>query len=413
MAYWELIKNFEKIRSYMREFYIYGFKHRSQYDAKSARSYDDERRRIESFLGDYMGFSQTPEGKTVFLAVDSQTVRKNPFYRAWKAKSFTDRDITLHFVILDILYTPECRLTLAELLAEMDRKLAGTLEFDESTLRKKLKEYIQEGILQSGWEGRRGVYWRSPDVALAGMQDVVDFFSEEAPCGVIGSYLQDRLEQHQEIFSFKHHDITGALDSDVMSTLFEAMGEKRYITLENWGRRSEGKILHLVPLRIYISVQNGRQYLMAYQEKTDRVFPYRLDYISKVQLQEVCPQFDRLRGKLHDMEGHIWGVNTRRGAKQLERVEFEIRAEPEEGHIIRRLEREKRCGTVEKLDACHYRFTAEVYDTQEMLPWIRTFICRLTRLNFSNRTVENRFKADMEVLYQMYGLEGGETGDIQ
>lgn len=56
LAYSELIKNFEKIRSYMREFYVYGFKSRDEYNAKSARSYDNERRRIESWLGDYMGF---------------------------------------------------------------------------------------------------------------------------------------------------------------------------------------------------------------------------------------------------------------------------------------------------------------------------------------------------------------------
>lgn len=39
MAYNELIKNFEKVRAYMREFYVYGFKSRTEYDAKSARSY--------------------------------------------------------------------------------------------------------------------------------------------------------------------------------------------------------------------------------------------------------------------------------------------------------------------------------------------------------------------------------------
>lgn len=54
MAYSELIKNFEKVRAYMREFYVYGFKSRTEYDAKSARSYDDERRRLESWLGDYI-----------------------------------------------------------------------------------------------------------------------------------------------------------------------------------------------------------------------------------------------------------------------------------------------------------------------------------------------------------------------
>ena len=37
MAYSELIKNFDRIRDYMRQFYIYGFKSRTEYDKKSAR----------------------------------------------------------------------------------------------------------------------------------------------------------------------------------------------------------------------------------------------------------------------------------------------------------------------------------------------------------------------------------------
>lgn len=71
-AYNELIKNFEKVRNYMREFYVYGFKSRDEYNNKSARSYDDERRRIESWLGDYMSFVRTPEVKNVFISIDSQ-----------------------------------------------------------------------------------------------------------------------------------------------------------------------------------------------------------------------------------------------------------------------------------------------------------------------------------------------------
>lgn len=66
-SYSELIKNFEKIRNYMREFYVYGFKSRDEYNKKSARSYDDERRRMESWLGDHMSFVRTPEETSSYL----------------------------------------------------------------------------------------------------------------------------------------------------------------------------------------------------------------------------------------------------------------------------------------------------------------------------------------------------------
>ena len=66
MAYSELIKNFNRIREYMRDFYVYGFKNRDEFTQKSARSYDDERRRLESWLGDYMKFHHTVDGKIFF-----------------------------------------------------------------------------------------------------------------------------------------------------------------------------------------------------------------------------------------------------------------------------------------------------------------------------------------------------------
>ena len=66
MAYSELIKSFEKVRAYLRDFYVFGFRTRSDFDRKSSRSYDNERRRAESWLGDSVTFRQDSGGKSVF-----------------------------------------------------------------------------------------------------------------------------------------------------------------------------------------------------------------------------------------------------------------------------------------------------------------------------------------------------------
>ena len=412
MAYNELVKNFEKVRAYMRDFYVYGFKSRNEYDAKSTRSYDDERRRIESWLGDYMRFTQTPEGKNVFLSIDSRVSQHNPLYKAWKAKSFTDRDITLHFILLDILYSPEVKKTLTELVEEIDEYLCNfdePMTFDESTIRKKLKEYAAEGIVQVEKDGRKVFYRRSPDTDISGLTDALDFFSEVAPCGAIGSFLLDKQETHNNIFSFKHHYITQAIDSDVLASLFDAIRKKNYVTVDNLGKHSdEVRTIRLVPLKIYISAQNGRQNLIAFHEKANRLSSYRLDYMSNVRLGEPCEKYDVLRDALSKVEGYMWGVNCRWNTNRLEHVEFDVRIDDDEQHIVHRLEREKRCGRIEKLDEHNYRFVADVFDTNEMLPWIRTFISRITRMSFSNRTAENQFKADLQAMYNLYGLDGGE-----
>ena len=183
MAYSELVKNFRRIRDYMRDFYIYGFKSRDEYTRKSARSYDDERRRLESWLGDYMQFRKTSDGKNVFISIDSRLTHHNPLYKAWKTKSFTDGDITLHFILMDILASSDEPMSLSEITEQMDKYLSVFKEprmFDDSTVRKKLKEYIAEGIVTGTKQGKTMQYQRAEDAPKLDL-DILDYFSEAAP----------------------------------------------------------------------------------------------------------------------------------------------------------------------------------------------------------------------------------------
>ncbi len=412
MAYSELIKNFNGIRDYMREFYIYGFKSREEFTKKSARSYDDARRRIESWLGDAMRFRQTSDGKNVFISIDTGVSRHNPLYTAWKAKTFTDGDITLHFVLLDILYSPDVSLTLAELMDQIDEYLQyfqAPKMFDESTVRKKLKEYVEEGIVESEKRGKTVYYRRSAGESMPDT-DILDFFSEAAPCGVIGSYLLDKVGPHEDHFAFRHHYITSAMDIEILCTLFMAIQDRRMITVEAIIRRKERVTeRQVVPLRIMISAQSGRQYLMAFSRNAQRIMSIRIDNIVSVHIDEVSERFDELREELDGMMPHLWGVSPRgRSGQRMEHVEFTIRYEEYETHIPKRLEREKRCGTVVHVDRNTSRFTADVFDASEMMPWIRTFISRIVEINFSDKDLEERFRSDLKQMYEMYGLEGDE-----
>lgn len=413
MAYNELIKNFERIRAYMRDFYVYGFKSRDEFDQKSSRSYDDERRRIESWLGDYMSFRQTPDGKNVFISIDSRVSHHNPLYKAWKAKSFTDGDITLHFAIFDILISPDMKLSAGQITERIDKVYLSVFQdpklFDESTVRKKLKEYVADGLLEAEKAGRSVVYFR-PVADFPDCSDALDFFSEIAPCGVIGSFLLDKTSSHPELFAFKHHYITHALDSEILCELFEAMHAKREVVITNLSRRAnEPSDLTVLPMKVFCSVQSGRQYLIAYQRKARRIKSFRMDYILSVKPADYAEDFDSWRENLNGMKQHMWGISTQGKSGRTEHVEFTVHYEPGEEHIYQRLIREKRCGNVERIDENNCRFTAEVYDTNEMLPWIRTFICRITDIDFSNKEIESQFRRDLFDMYRLYGIDGGDA----
>ena len=181
MAYSELIKSFGRIRAYMRSFYVYGFKHRGEFDEKSARAYDNERRRIESWLGDYMSFGRDEDGRRVFLSVDSRAAASNPLYRAFRTKSFTDRDIMLHFHLLDILENTE-GLSITEITEELAERLN---EFDsdeipdESTIRKKLQEYVEQYGFENA-EALENQYGNRYLKQIMMNEEVIEFLEENA-----------------------------------------------------------------------------------------------------------------------------------------------------------------------------------------------------------------------------------------
>ena len=163
----------------------------------------------------------------------------------------------------------------------------------------------------------------------------------------------------------------------------------------------------LIPLKIFCSVSGGRQYLFAYNIHSCKIRSYRIDFISGVTIGNECYSFDTHIRELNEAEKHIWGVSVKDMGK-TEHVEFTIRVGEYEQYAAKRLYREKRCGTVEKTGNDTYTFSADVYDSTEIVPWIRTFICRITHIEFSNKAVERQFLNDLKTMYQLYDIGGGE-----
>lgn len=339
MAFSELIKNFSKIREYMSQFYIYGFKSRNEYTSKSARSYDNERRRIESWLGDYMSFRQNANGKNIFIAVDSRNISHNPLYNAFKAKSFTDNDIMLHFYLLDILSdsTFKSIREIADIISLDYLSLFDDYQIDESTIRKKLKEYEKLGIIKSEKNGKELIFSKNEDeVDLASWKDAVAFFSEENPIGVVGSYVLDKYESIPDYFSFKHHYILYALESEILFILFEAIREHRAIEIEvNSPKRDNIGKYKVFPIKIYVSTQGGRQYLMAYHYRLKRAIFYRLDSINKISIKQTEEEYGKYCDLAEKFKKNLWGVSIGRDYN-LDHIEMTLLVGDDERYILNR-----------------------------------------------------------------------------
>ena len=408
VAFTELIKNFDKIRDYMRDFYIYGFKARGDFTAKSARTYDDERRRIESYLAPYVRWENDRKGKRVYVSLDTAGIDENPLYSAWKARSFTDNDITLHFAMLAAL-TDEARSIsgLTDAVSELTE-----CAFDSQTVRNKANEYVSEGLLCKARRGKMDYYALAPlcyddlPAARAGLADAIRFFQGAAPFGFIGSTLMDRIGLRNDVFTFKHHYIVHTLEDGVLLSLLQAMREQRRVRFTNQNSRfTQATVQEGIPLRIFASVQSGRRYLCMYTERGDRFVSYRLDAIRGVKLLDAVLGYEEMRARQEKQAALCWGVsygNSRYKHMLCMRLHID---EEKEKYVLERLKREGRGGRVTQVEANTFLYVAELYDVSEMMGWVKSFTGRILALESTDAFTVKRFLSDMQRMAGMYGGE--------
>ena len=406
MPYKELIKNFDNIRMYMRDFFVYGFRTREDYAKKGLRSYDNEKRRIQSYLGDLLSFKQTESGKKVFISLDAKSVSRNPLYKAFKVKSFTSKDISLYFIVMDILKSGGSY-SLTDILNKIDSDylsyFSKPLLFDESTLRKKLKEYEALGLIKSKKTSKKLEYSLvNDDIEAKDYKDVIRFFTEENILGVIGSYIEDKFENSDEYLSFKNRYIMNAYDTEVVFEILRAIKNENKVKIQTF---ASAKQKEYIPLKLYVSKQGGRNYLMCKGMEDNRFYSIRTDYIKSVSQGLKANDFSIVKTRFEDISRYIWGVSYSAG--KLEHFEMDVYVGKGEEYIVSRLEREKRCGKVTKLDEETYRFSVDLYDSYELVPWIRTFFGRIKRLKCSNRMVSDQIKFDIVKMSKQYGEENG------
>lgn len=415
----ELIKNFEKTRDFVRDFFINGFKTRSEFDKKSARTYDDEKRRVESWLGDNIRYSDSVRGRMISISVDSRRISENPLYRAYYSKSFTDNDIKLHFMLLDVLKNGSA-LTLKELTDRLNESYAAL--FDEQTVRNKLKEYSNEGLINAEKRGRAAYFTLSPDRAdellteYEGLADALKFFSESGEFGIIGNSILKSERISNDVFFKKHNYIVHTLEDAVLPEILCAMEEKRFVLFRSYASKRNPKTekdCRVLPMQISVSAQTGRRYLMGYIPELSRFNSYRLDRIRSVKPGAVCEKYDDILEKYRRNIGKSWGVSfgDRREEGLTRPLKVTIQIGKGESFIISRLNREKRAGTLTKLSDTLYELELDVFDATEPLPWIKSFIGRIVKLEGGSENARAVFLSDITRMNEMYN--GEKNDDIQ
>ncbi len=403
----ELIKSFSKSREYVRDFFVYGFKTRDDFNGWSGRTYDTERRRLESWLPEYVKQDYTEKGKNISLAIDSNLLRTNPLYRVWKAKSFTDNDIKLHFYILDYIEATE-----PQTAEEITDGILDSYDmvFDSQMVRRKCNEYAEAGILIKEKQGKKILYGVKDSTReylskCTGLIDGLKLFQLNCPFGIVGNTLMDNLSIDNDLFGIKHNFFVHTLEDEVLYTILEGIKAKRNIIIEIKSTKTDNVAnLCCTPLSIIISTRTGRRFLCCYDNKTKHFKTPRLDAIKSVTLVDTCDNYDDIKSKELSNRQYLWGVSfLAKSNAPLSTVKLTLSInEQTEGFIINRLEREGKSGIITKIADNTFTYETLVLDANEMVPWIRTFIGRIIDIETDNEFIKQKFKRDLRAMYKMY-----------
>lgn len=408
----ELIKNFAVIRNYVREFYVYGFKQREDFTAKSGRSYDNERRRIESYLREYVEVEQQGNGKALRLFIDPSEVTENPMFAVWQAKSFTKNDVFLHFVLMDIFQVGEAY-SVNQVLARIDADYLVHFQdgfmVEALTLRKKLAEYVTLAVLRRETRGREIYFSRVASVALSDRAlRAVQLFKEMAPLGVLGHYLLQQERGLDAVFRYKHYFVMHTLEEQVCLDLLTAIREGRWVALTRFGRE---RALRFMPVKVLVSAQSGRRYVVG-KSKAGQFFAFhRLDQIERVELAEMATDFELEKEHFDEVRKFMWSAGFDRRVVHTLRVTLAI-DEIREAYMLDRIRMEGRHGTLERLTSKRFVFRIETYDLNGMKPFLRTFVGRIVTLDSGDVAWERQFFAELADMYRLYFEEGTTVGDI-
>lgn len=405
----ELIKSFPKTREYVRDFFVYGFKTREEFKEKSSRTYDNERRRIESWLSGFVNQDYTSKGKNISLAIDSNLLDTNPLYRVWKTKSFTDNDIMLHFFLLDFLSETEGK-TIEEITDGILSEY--TIFFDVQMIRRKCNTYVKEGLLRKEKQGKDLLYLKNPDFQkildeFPTLNTAIKYYQLSTPLGIIGDTILDTVSKENHIFRVKHSFFVHTLEDEVLLQILVAMQKQFSVQLFIKSSKSSNESTQTgVPLQIFTSTRTGRRFLCLYSTKSKRFTCVRMDAIKTVQLSEPVENYEKLRKSLQKNHSFIWGVSFQNDQRRhIESVKLTLHIqEDRESFIVERLEREGKGGIITRIAPDTYTYEKEVFDSNEMLPWIRTFTGRILDIECSSARLRTLFYEDMDKMYATYDI---------
>lgn len=405
------IDKYETIRKMLRQIFVFGCYDRIQgaeFQKISNRKYSNEINRILSFFPNEIARNKNFEGKKLNInhfPFSRYSGDKNYLWQSYCVKTFSPQDLNLYIAILQILDSNEFKKVTCikeNILMNVIGDSEMELDIFEPMLRNRLQDMAELGIL----ERKKNQYRLSKDIfeeltsdELLKIYNLLEFYQDAFPISSLGYNLRWLIGEYIKYWrneEFENFSIFGVEDFFLQNILNDEIFYKLVVAIEQHNSIEvqfayDKENFSIIPLKIILDRQYGRQYLFYVDDKTRAAFIRRLDAIINLEIIEDTFNDHSNFVKNEKILDNVWcaALNFSYGneKKILVEIDFNIeenldcdetslkeimkKSKPE--RIFNRLECEKHIGKIKKLNEKHWLFSVEVIEPRELIPFIRSF----------------------------------------
>lgn len=398
-------KKLEKVRYYIRDFFINGYKNKDIYKETENignSTFANRTKTIGFILNDIADF-RIGSNSVYRIMFNQSSVSENPFHQVLKYKSAPESSIQRYFVILSALNKNRVHGVTAN---DIQYYLDGLDEYyDEkdqhSIIATDLKKLLKKTIIRKS----KSCYYINETTGLENIlsgnsfKNMLLFYSEVSQFSVIGSFIQDKLAcdggvKHSEsVFKYKDRFISQTLDDAVKLDVLEALKNNSFLKIKD----DCGVKFICKPLCFFISFKTGREYVFYFNTEDSNFKSIRLDKISEITKFNSTVEFDAEQ----QINNYYWCppyIET----DSKEHVECRIKIDKNEKDAYERLINEKRNAELEN-DGETVKLTVDTNDIKNTLFFLKSFTGRIIELDCSNKNEQQSFIRDIDEALALYG----------
>lgn len=310
--------------------------------------------------------------------------------------------------------------------------------FTWARIKARITELVELGILVETSTNR---YTLSSDIfadieseELSNVQLMTQFFYNCSFLTVPGFYLSSTIsayaqsvysketdsffnKQENPVFFYKNHRLQNVIDDDITWQLLTAIHNKKAITYSY--KTKVGDILNfdVLPMKIVIDKQYGRQYFFCYNYNDQKYYMPRISAVSDIKIHKNYDKkriyetlTDDERIDIHAAYNRIYNEHIKNtwnialgDTLSTVTIHFSF-PEAEFDKWLSRLTTTKHHGNIVELGNRKFDFTIEVCNEQELVPWIRSFGPYAIVDKDSNPELAERIKSDWKEALKQYGI---------